>query len=463
MVVTNSMKIDCLPGALLFAILFCGILTQTSYAKNNSDNLISLSVKQTEISELYEMLSRENNVNILLASGVEGEVSVNLYDISVRDAIYAIASAAGLAVERIKKGYLIAKRSEVGKTIAGGMTDLRTFKVQYSDSKKVSEILENHLSEYGKIDILEDRKILVIEDLPEFLDRIEKLLRLLDQAPAQILLEAKIFTISLDDTQKFGLDWTKTFAGGGGSGNIGVENLGKQITDLAIGSAAGPAGLFFNYFNKNIEVQLNLLSKKGRVRALSTPSLLALEHQEAEVIIGERTGYRVTTTINQVTTESVEFLESGVILRVTAFIDRFGRIMMDIHPEVSKTTLNDGIPSLSTTEVHTRLLVEHGQTVFIGGLIRNDVTSNHQGVPILEDIPFLGSLFAKEDDFSSSTETIVMIKPQIINSGNRSLITEQQERVDQFNDFSLQQSNKIDRFFKEKFLYKKTEEAENLN
>lgn len=423
----------------------------------NNPGLISISFKETDIAEIYEMLSRQNNINIMLASGVEGEVSVNLYNISVKDAIYAVASAAGLAVERFKNGYLITNHDNVGKTIVGGMKDIRTFKVQYSDSQKVSAILENHLSQYGNIDILEERKMLVIEDLPEFLDHIEKLLQLLDQAPAQILIEAKIFTVTLDDNQKYGIDWTTTFTNGSGTGNIGVENLGAQALDLAIGSAAGPAGMFFNYFNNNIEVQLNLLSQKGRVRALSTPSLLALEHQEAEVIIGERTGYRVTTTINQVTTETVEFLESGIILKVTPYIDRFGRIMMEIHPEVSKTTLNNGIPSLSTTEVNTQLLVEDGQTIFIGGLIRNDVTSNHQGVPILEDIPLLGYLFAKEDNFATNTETIVMIKPQIIHPGNSSLITAPEEKIQPFDEFSKQQSSKIDTYFKEKFLYRKPE------
>ena len=175
------------------------------------------------------------------------------------------------------------------------------------------------------------------------------------------------------------------------------------------------------------------------------------------MLIGERTGYLVTTTINQVTTETVEFLESGVILRVTPYIDRLGRIMMDIHPEVSNTTLNDGIPSLSTTEVNTQLLVEDGQTIFIGGLIRNDITSAHQGVPFLEDIPFLGYLFVTDDDFVRSTETIVMIKPQIIHAGNISKITAHQEKVDQFGESSKQQVDEIDGFFKDKFLFSKPE------
>ena len=458
MIVTNNMKsVTLFHRKILSAILLFLTITQGSYAIGQKNNLISLSVKQSEIGELYEMLSRENRVNILLASGVEGEVSVNLYDISVKDAIYAIASAAGLAVERIKNGYLIIQRGEVGKTVAGGMTELRTYKIQYSDPQKVLDILETHLSQYGKIDLLEDRKLIVIDDLPEFLDRIEGLLEELDRARGQILIEAKIFTINLSSTERFGIDWSKTFSAGGGEGNFGVETLGSQLTDLAIGAAAGPPGLFFNYVSDNIEIQLNLLSRMGRLRALATPSLLALEHQEAEVLIGERTGYLVTTTINQVTTETVEFLESGVILRVTPYIDRLGRIMMDIHPEVSNTTLNDGIPSLSTTEVNTQLLVEDGQTIFIGGLIRNDITSAHQGVPFLEDIPFLGYLFVTDDDFVRSTETIVMIKPQIIHAGNISKITVHQEKVDRFGESSKQQADEIDGFFKDKFLFSKPE------
>ena len=103
----------------------------------------------------------------------------------------------------------------------------------------------------------------------------------------------------------------------------------------------------------------------GRVRTLSTPKLLALEHEEAEVIIGDRIGYRVTTTINQVTTESIEFLESGIILNVQPYVDRNGRIMMDIHPEVSTGTItNDGMPNQTTTEVTTQLLADDGQTIF---------------------------------------------------------------------------------------------------
>lgn len=428
-------------------------------AKPNSfrSDLISISLKETNIAELFEMLSRQNKVNILLAKGVEGAISVNLYDITVDEAIYAIAEAAGYAVERVKNGYLIALRDTAGKTIANGFKEVRTYKIQYSDPKNVTTILKNYLSRYGRIDLLEDRKILVVEDLPEFVTHIDSLLAQLDREPAQILIEAKILKITLDDTQKFGLDWTKTFTAGGGQGNVGSDHeLTRKALNLATGVAAGPPGLFFNYFNKNIEVQLNFLSTKNKVRTLSTPKLLALEQEEAQVIIGDRKGYKTTTTINQVTTENIQFLESGVILNVTPYIDRFGRIMMEIHPEVSKGELNEktGIPNQDTTEVTTRVLVEDGQTIFIGGLISNSITSDHQGIPILEDIPILGYLFAKEDDRTANTETVVLIKPQIIRPHNMALIASPDTQVEKFSETAKEKSKKIDNFFKKNYMFR---------
>ena len=290
-----------------------------------ADGNISLSVRYADIAEVFEMLSRESQTNILLNSNVSGKVSVNLYDVGLEQAVRSVAAAAGFAVEEEDGTYFIISREEAGKDIAGGLTQVRSFKVQYSDPNLVSEIIENHLSRYGKITALPERKLLIVEDLPDFMRRVETLLVELDRQPVQILIEARILEISLDATDTYGVDWTKLFPSQDGSGVIGIQGFA---------STTAP-GMFFSLFNSNIEAVLNTLTTKGRVQTLSTPKLLALEHEEAEVVIGEEIGYRVTTTINQISTESVEFLETGVIMRVSSYVDRDGRIMMDIHPEVS--------------------------------------------------------------------------------------------------------------------------------
>ncbi|MCP4984129.1 MAG: type II and III secretion system protein, partial [Gammaproteobacteria bacterium] len=147
----------------------------------------------------------------------------------------------------------------------------------------------------------------------------------------------------------------------------------------------------------------------------STPKLLAMEGLEAETVVGTEIGYRVTTTINQVTTESIEFLESGIILKVTPTVDRSGRIMLDIFPEVSTGVVSDdGIPSKSTTQVSTRMLVPDGKTVFLGGLIQHQVNNTREGVPGLGDVPIIGGLFSNRSKSVTSTEIVILITPRIV-------------------------------------------------
>src|SRR5262249_50973043 len=141
---------------------------------------------------------------------------------------------------------------------------------------------------------------------------------------------------------------------------------------------------------------------------------LALENQEAKTVIGDSTGYKVTTTINLVTSESVQFLESGVILKVTPSVDERGRVLMRVHPEVSSATLNDGVPSKKSTEVTTELVCDNGQSVFIGGLIKTGSSRLREGVPRAMDVPLFGWLFRNSTESVTYTETVVIITPYVI-------------------------------------------------
>jgi type II secretory pathway component GspD/PulD (secretin) len=354
------------------------------------------------------MLSRAAQVNILLSSDVAGNISVNLYDVSIDEAIDAIVASAGYGVERRRGSYFVVDREETGKHSPGGPTQLRTFKVQYSDPEVIAGLLENHLSGYGQVTTLPERRMLVVEDTPHFLNRISQLLKKLDRQPRQILIEAQILEVGLKDSESYGLDWVKIFESSNRIIEVGTQGL----------SNPGSAGLFLDYFSDDLELVLDALRTRERLRTLSTPKILALEDQEAETIIGDRLGYNVTTTIDNVTTTSTEFLESGVILRVKPSVDEQGRILLDIHPEVSTGSVSDdGIPNQTTTEVTTTMLVESGKTVFIGGLIKRSASETREGVPVLGDIPGLGLLFSNKGISSINTELVVLITPHILDHG----------------------------------------------
>ena len=386
---------------LLLAALLANAVPATA-ADAVPSQVTSYTFRDTPISELFDMLARTSRVNIVLAKGVTGNVSVSLYDLTVREAIEAIAEAGGYIVTARPGGFLI---SDPKAARAGGSDTLAvaSYKVRYTDAKKVGEILLRHVGAGGNVTVLEQSRSIVVEDTEANQRRIAAILRTIDAAPRQILIEAKILEITLDQSETFGVDWTRIF-NGGGKDRVGTAGLATRNN----------LGLVLNVVNSNIDVYLSALSNKGRVHTLATPKLLALEDQEAVTNVGDQLGYRLTTTINNVTTESIEFLATGVILRVTPSVDADGRIAMKIKPEVSSGSVSAGIPSKKTTEVATQLVANDGQAVLIGGLIKSSKAYRRQGIPLLSDIPLLGRAFSGTDDSGSMTETVVVITPRIV-------------------------------------------------
>jgi len=377
-------------------------------AQAQAGDRFSLNFRNMPIEEVLTFLSRRDKVNIVVGKGVTGLVSVNLYNVTLREALDSVASSAGFTVEARNGDYIVLAR-DPGAEAPGTLTEVRTLKVQYSDTRQVADLLTKHLSRHGKITPLLGRRLLVVEDIPAYIERIERLLEQLDAQPRQIMIEAKILEITLDENERFGIDWKRLFGGTtGGTGSLGTSGL-------ATGSAAAPGqGFFFSFLDSKLTLYFNALATAGRVRTLSTPKLLVLENQESKVIIGDSTGYRVTTTINLVTTETVQFLESGVILKVIASVDQRGRVQLKIQPEVSSASLLDGVPSKKSIQVTTELICEDGQPIFIGGLIKARGTTERDGLPILKDLPVLGTLFSSTLDAVSMAETVVIITPHIV-------------------------------------------------
>jgi type II secretory pathway component GspD/PulD (secretin) len=404
------------------------------------DERFTLNFRNVPIEEAFELLSRKEKVNIVVSKGVSGQISVNLYRVTLKEAIQTVASAAGYSVEMRNGDYVILAK-DTSFALPGTSLQIKTLKVQYSDVAQIATLLTKYASREGKITPLLGRKLVVVEDYPAFVERIERLLQQLDAPPKQIMIEAKILEIALNENENYGIDWKRIFNAGGGSGTIGT-------TGLATGNAAVPSqGFFFSFLNSKVDLFFSALATAGRVRTLSTPKLLALENQEAKVIIGDSTGYSVTTTINLVTTQSVLFLESGVILKVIPSVDQSGRVLMKIQPEVSTASLQAGIPSKKSIQVTTELICDDGQSIFIGGLIKAQGTTERDGVPILKDLPVLGKLFSNTSNAVSTAETVVIITPYIVSQPS-DLARESDARVRQAEDAAgniLEQQLRLER------------------
>ncbi len=197
--------------ALLYGVLLC-MVGQAGAGppidvSGTDSGLLSLVVRDTPIEEVFEMLSRKERVSILVSKGVEGAISLNLFDVTLDRAVEAIAESGGYVAERRPSGYVILQRKEAGLEKARANTIVRALKVQYSDPTSVAEILAKHVSRYGEVNVFEARRLVVVEDLPDFVDKIERLLAEIDREPRLILIEAKILEITLDESDVFGIDW----------------------------------------------------------------------------------------------------------------------------------------------------------------------------------------------------------------------------------------------------------------
>lgn len=258
-----------------------------------------------------------------------------------------------------------------------------------------------------------ENNALLIQTTARDYQRIEQILSKVDVLPTQVMLEAVIAEVTLNDQLKFGLRWY-------------FENNGMKLSlsDVASGFT-GPAfpGFAWSYATDNIQVTLNALSSITDVNVVSAPTVMALNNQQAILQVGDQvpiiTQQAVgTTTGDAPIVNSVAMKDTGVILKVTPRINNAGRVMLDIQQEVSnvKKTTTSGIdsPTIQQRKLQTRVLVNDGESLALGGLIQQNNSVDRGQVPILGDIPILGNAFKNKTDSIDRTELVIFIRPRVV-------------------------------------------------
>ncbi len=258
-----------------------------------------------------------------------------------------------------------------------------------------------------------ENNALLIQTTARDYQRIQQILTKLDVLPTQVMLEAVIAEVTLNDELKFGLRWY-------------FENNGMKLSlsDVASGfTGAAFPGFAWSYATDNIQVTLNALSSITDVNVISAPTIMALNNQKAILQVGDQvpiiTQQAVgTTTSGAPIVNSVEMKDTGVILTVTPRINNAGRVMLDIQQEVSsvKKTTTSGIdsPTIQQRKIQTRVLVNDGESLALGGLIQQNNSVDRGQVPLLGDIPILGNAFKNKTDSIGRTELIIFIRPRVV-------------------------------------------------
>ena len=170
----------------------CWLLLALPAGADEVEHRISMTMKDADLADVMDMISREQRVNVFVSTDNTDSVSFSLYDMPLPNAIRAISNAAGLAVEHYDGNYYIIDRDEAGKYAPDALTRVKSFELQYIDAEEIQSLLDPYLSDYGEITVFAERNVFLVEDTPEFLRRVAALVRDLDREPVQILIEAKI-------------------------------------------------------------------------------------------------------------------------------------------------------------------------------------------------------------------------------------------------------------------------------
>ncbi|MDY0050234.1 MAG: secretin N-terminal domain-containing protein, partial [Halothiobacillaceae bacterium] len=224
--------------------------------------------------------------------------------------------------------------------------------------------------------------------------KIEHALRQLDIAPTQVLIEASIVEVTLKDNLKYGLEWYLQNGIGSGFTGSPLLNMNKEGT---IG--AKQPGFSYTISNPAGEIRatLNALAEDSLLKVLSNPSILVLDNNTASIHVGDQQPIKNSTTQTTIgTTESITYKDTGVMLSVTPSVNAGGLINMNIVQavtDVGEIEVATGQRNFMTRQIRSRVAVRSGESLVLGGLIRDNKTQSQGGVPGLYQIPVLGSLF----------------------------------------------------------------------
>ncbi|MFA6464653.1 MAG: type II secretion system secretin GspD [Desulfurivibrionaceae bacterium] len=263
--------------------------------------------------------------------------------------------------------------------------------------------------------------------------RLLKLLEKLDNLPKQVLIEVMVAEVTLNDSWEFGIEWAlknnKLNINGSKYSQYFSTTAGSTTTSglTKINEPVGKAyGFAYSIFNSSGDLVglLNALAAQTDVSLLSSPQILVLNNEQAFVNVGDQVPIVTSTTDRGLDTsvvdKTVQYKDTGTILKVRPRINHDGLIILDVDQQVSAATKNTlggtDSPIISTRELKTKLAVKNGQSIMMGGLIKKGITNEENKIPLLGDIPVLGWAFKYGKKSNAKTELLVMITPYVIES-----------------------------------------------
>jgi type IV pilus assembly protein PilQ len=413
--------------------------------------VISLDFQNADVRNLFRIFAEISGLNVILSPEVGGSVNIRMMDVPWNQAMEIILTNSALGREcfgnnivRVATKVVLAaeasalvaekNRAVADRTTERDSQDLVTevVRINHADITELSTSLTALRSarQDGRITVDTRTNTLILNDLRHHVNDMLEAIKILDIPTPQVLIEAKIVEISKSFTQELGIQWGltgevissapgslaingSTNANTAADGSAFLVDL-RQSTDIAGGSVSGFDLLLGGLLpGLDLNVRLEALEKQGKGRILSSPRVTTADNKEARIRSGKQIPYQVTSAEGN----SIQFVDAELSLTVTPHVTSDNSVYMVIDATKNAadfTQLVGTVPTITTKETHTEVLVGNGDTTVLGGIYESASTENKKAVPFLSKIPLLGFLFKSFADSDVITELLVFITPTII-------------------------------------------------
>jgi len=401
--------------------------------KMSAEGEVSLDFRDADIQNVMKILSYKSGVNIVAGPEVTGLVTIKLNNVPWKQALDVILQAYGYAYEQ--RGNIIVvttienmkKRREDSSALAEQeplMT--KTFVLNYSKASEVIASIEKMKTARGSINYDERTNTIIVRDTASNIDLISEVVKRLDTMTPQVLIETKIVETTLGNTENLGISWTLQAKTSGTKRPMVWPFKGRHTDDKYVpDNIPAAAASTFTYGTldfSGLSAALEILSSRSDTNILSNPRIVTLDNQTAKIEVGTDRpipNYSYNEERGTYNVDGFNWRTIGIIFSVTPHVNSAGYITLDLSPEVSElagTVAFDNIdlPLVSKKVTKTRVMVKDGETLVIGGLIKDEVTETKRKVPILGDIPILGYAFKKTDKAVTKTDLLIFLTPHII-------------------------------------------------
>jgi type IV pilus assembly protein PilQ len=420
---------------------------------------ISLDLQDVDIRNVLRLLADVTGKNLVVEPDVKGRATlkvdrvpwdqvldlilkINNLDKVLEGNVIRVATADKIRVEREQRlAALEAEQKRLAATKDVGEITTSYLQVNYADSKNIASQIDKMKSEKGTISVDDRTNLIIYSDYPRRIENARTVIGRLDRATPQVMIESRIVEASTNFSRDLGIQWGGTYYnqrayGWGPIGITGNQGLtGTTVTNAPDGfpqpryvvdapvSSVGSLGLSLARFSSNniliLDMKLMALEGAGEVKLVSAPRIFTLDNVEAQIQQGEQIPYPQQSQDGI----STAFVPATLSLTVTPHITPDDRVRLQVKvkndfADFGRTV--NGTPAINTREAKTELLVNSGDTIVIGGIIKQDKSWSETRVPFLAQIPGLSWLFKSRSVQDNKSELLIFLSPTIMRDGKTS-------------------------------------------